>query len=133
MPVGYSGTPLLKKLGFKKGFSIKLINEPDDYYSFFQDWPEDVIVSRKKPYDAIHIFSKEKAELTRFLKNIKTQLKPAGMVWISWPKKASKVVTDLDGGIVRKLGIANDLVDVKVCAVSKIWSGHKFVIPVKDR
>jgi len=56
MPVGYSGTPLLKKLGFKKGFSIKLINEPDDYYSFFQDWPEEVIVSGKKPYDAIHIF-----------------------------------------------------------------------------
>ena len=79
------------------------------------------------------VFTKSKSELTKEFKRISKQLSPAGMLWVSWPKKSSGVSTDLDENIVRQIGLAAGLVDVKVCAVTEVWSGLKFVRRVKDR
>lgn len=132
---GYSATPLLKKLGIKPGFHLFIHNPPKAYFDWLSPLPEDVQVkaSLKGGLDFIHIFTKEKKEFeAQFLKAVKC-LKKAGMLWISWPKKASKVETDLDENIIRDFGLKNGLVDVKVCAVDDVWSGLKFVIRVKDR
>ena len=80
-----------------------------------------------------HFFTKSEEELQGKILNLKSQLKPTGMLWISWPKKASKVPTDIDDGIVRSIGLKSGLVDVKVCAVDEVWSGLKFVFRLKDR
>jgi hypothetical protein len=85
------------------------------------------------PLDFAMIFIKSQAELKKQFSHFARQLTPAGMLWISWPKKTSGVITDLDENIVRKIGLEAGLVDVKVCAVSEVWSGLKFVIRVKDR
>ena len=132
---GYSGTPLAKKLGIKNGFKVKFINPPDDYFSLFTDLPDDLIeiASTNTKKDFIHYFTTSVAELEKQIKQLKAEIEQNGMIWISWPKKSAKVETDLDGNIVRETGLNSGLVDIKVCAVSEIWSGLKFVIPVKDR
>ena len=132
---GYSGTPLAKKLGIKNGFKVKFINPPDDYFSLFTDLPDDLIeiASTNTKKDFIHYFTTSVAELEKQIKQLKAEIEQNGMIWISWPKKSAKVDTDLDGNIVRETGLNSGLVDIKVCAVSEIWSGLKFVIPVKDR
>ena len=132
---GYSGTPLAKKLGIKPGFRIKLINPPDNYMQLFTDMPaelyfEDDEVSKK---DLIHFFTRQKDELLARLPMLKTQIKPDGMIWVSWPKKASKVITDVTEDIIRNHALTIGLVDIKVCAIDETWSGLKLVIPVKDR
>jgi len=132
---GYSGTPLAKKLGIKNGFKVKFINPPDDYFSLFTDLPDDLIeiANTNTKKDFIHYFTTSVAELEKQIKQLKAEIEQNGMIWISWPKKSAKVDTDLDGNIVRETGLNSGLVDIKVCAVSEIWSGLKFVIPVKDR
>ena len=132
---GYSGTPLAKKLGIKKGFKIKIINEPDDYFSLFDDFPDDltIITDNKTKKDFIHYFVSSASSLEKEIKQLKQEIEQDGTIWISWPKKEAKVETDLNGNIVREIGLKNGLVDIKVCAVNNIWSGLKFVIPVKDR
>lgn len=132
---GYSGTPLAKKLGIKEGYTISVINAPKDYMSLFSDLPEHLewVNSRKVKKNFIHYFTDDRTQLERDLPELKDEIVENGMIWISWPKKASNVPTDLDGNIVREVGLRNGLVDIKVCAVSEIWSGLKFVIPVKDR
>lgn len=85
------------------------------------------------PLDFVHLFTKSRTELEREMKRVSKMLAPAGMLWISWPKKASGVATDLTENIIRETGLALGLVDVKVCAVTDVWSGLKFVIPVKNR
>ena len=132
---GYSGTPLAKKLGIKNGFKVKFINPPDDYFSLFTDLPDDLIeiASTNTKKDFIHYFTTSVAELEKQINQLKAEIEQNGMIWISWPKKSAKVETDLDGNIVRETGLNSVLVDIKVCAVSEIWSGLKFVIPVKDR
>jgi Protein of unknown function (DUF3052) len=87
----------------------------------------------QEPCDFAMIFVKSKADLKKNLSRLSTQLAPAGMLWVSWPKKASGVLTDLREDDVRRIGLAVGLVDIKVCAVNEVWSGLKFVIPVKDR
>jgi hypothetical protein len=87
----------------------------------------------KAPLDFAMLFTKSQTELTREFKRISKRLASTGMLWVSWPKKSSGVATDLDGNIVREIGLAAGLVDVKVCAVTEIWSGLKFVRRVKDR
>jgi hypothetical protein len=133
--VGYSGTPLAKKLGIKNGLIIKIVNQPEGYFDLFGDLPSDlqIIEDNEKPKDFIHYFSKDVSQLEQDIESLKNQLEQNGMIWISWPKKSSKVKTDLNGNIVREIGLQNGLVDIKVCAVNEIWSGLKFVIPVKDR
>jgi hypothetical protein len=132
---GYSGTPLAKKLGIKAGFEIKLVNAPDHYFDLFTDLPGDLKFkddpTTKK--DLIHFFTRQEEEYIKTLPLLKEQIKPNGIIWVSWPKKASKIITDITEDTIRNYAIKIGLVDIKVCAVDEIWSGLKLVIPVKDR
>ena len=132
---GYSGTPLSKKLGFKSGFKIRLINEPDYYFKLFPNLLTDLVILEdpgiKK--DIIHYFTKEISELERDIMLLKVEIEQNGSIWISWPKKSSKVATNVTEDLIRNLALTSGLVDVKVCAVDEIWSALKLVIPVKDR
>lgn len=132
MTAGYSQTPLAKKLGIKAGFKIKLVNEPAHYCNLLTDLPDIVAGSRGKK-DFIHFFSTSLAEVNKVLPKLKNEIVPGGMIWVSWPKKASGIVTDVTEDRIRDIGLSCGLVDIKVCAVDEIWSGLKFVIPVKDR
>jgi hypothetical protein len=132
---GYSGTPLAKKLGIKSGFNIRLINTPEHYFTLFTDLPGDLQINNDSLglKDFIHFFTKEKEEYTNALVALKSQIKSNGMIWVSWPKKSSKVITDITEDIIRNFALQNGLVDIKVCAVDEVWSGLKLVIPVNDR
>lgn len=134
-PTGYSGTPLAKKLGIKPGFTIRLVNQPDHYFQLFANLPEQVtiVAEKKSKKQFIHYFTKQACELAKDMALLKNEIQPDGMIWISWPKKASKVPTDISEDLIRKLALENGLVDIKVCAVDEVWSGLKLVIPVKDR
>lgn len=131
---GYSGTTLAKKLGIKNGFHISLINAPEYYFELFTDLPTDLYFEDKETVkiDLIHFFTKSKDEYIRLLPGLKDRIKPNGIIWASWPKKASKVPTDITEDIIRNFAIQTCLVDIKVCAVDDTWSGLKLVIPVKD-
>lgn len=134
---GYSGTPLVKKLGIKPGFKVLLIGAPDHYLvETLGPLPADVAlleVAIDGEMDFVQYFTKSSAELESAFPRLKAMLKPNATLWVSWPKKASKVPTDLDGNVVRRLGLEGGLVDVKVCAVDEVWSGLKFVYRLKDR
>ena len=131
---GYSGTPLIKKLGIKEGFKISLYNQPDYYFSLFTDFPSGVkIINNKTKGDFIHYFVKEAKQLLKDFIKLKNQIEQNGMIWISWPKKSSKVETDITEDVIRNIALRNGLVDIKVCAVDETWSALKLVIPVKDR
>ena len=132
---GYSGTPLPKKLGIKKEFNVALIGMPADVRAELRDALAECRITKDLtgPLEFIHLFSKSRVELEREMKRASKALAPAGMLWISWPKKSSGVPTDLTENIIRQTGLAIGLVDVKVCAVTDVWSGLKFVIPVKNR
>lgn len=135
MSTAYSTTPLAKKLGIKPGYVIRIINEPPHYFTLFADWPADVIPAenKKEPKHLIHLFARELAVVKKEIPLLKREITQNGIIWISWPKKTSKVVTDITEDLIRQIAIASGLVDVKVCAVDEIWSGLKLVIPVKDR
>jgi len=132
---GYSGTPLAKKLGIKPGFNIKLINAPEYYFSLFTDLPGDINTKGDdhSSMDFIHFFPKSEDEYFNKLPELKKLLKQDGMIWVSWPKKSAKIITDITEDKIRNFALKNGLVDIKVCAVDEIWSGLKLVIPVKDR
>jgi hypothetical protein len=132
---GYSGTPLPKKLGIKDGYRVALIGMPGEIRTDLKEALSKCRISNDfaPALDFIHIFTKSHVELEREMKRAAKALAPAGMVWISWPKKSSGVATDLTEDTIRATGLALGLVDVKVCAVTDVWSGLKFVIPVKDR
>lgn len=132
---GYSGTPLAKKLGIKNGFHIRLINAPENYPMLFTDLPTELYFENEAAakIDFIHLFTKSKDEYTALLPLLKECIKSNGVIWVSWPKKASKVPTDITEDIIRNFALQTGLVDIKVCAVDDIWSGLKLVIPVKDR
>ena len=131
---GYSGTPLVKKLGIKSGFNIAFVNAPRDYANEL-DLPPEVSINSlpAKPLDFAQLFVKSEAELKTKFSVYAKRLKASGMLWVSWPKKSSGVSTDLSDNLVREIGLAAGLVDVKVCAVDEVWSGLKFVIRLKDR
>lgn len=133
---GYSGTPLIKKLGIKPGFAILIKNAPTEYWDWIAPLPEDLTVvqrSRKEGVDFIHLFVKQRKLFEKEFVKVKNQLRKTGMLWVSWPKKSSKVPSDLDETIIRKYGLSKGLVDVKVCAVDETWSGLKFMYRIKDR
>ncbi len=132
---GYSNTPLAKKLGIKENTVIKLINQPENYFDLFSDFPPDVQITSdsKTKKDLIHYFTKSASLLQSDIRQLRMEIKENGMIWISWPKKASKIETNLNGNLVREIGLKNDLVDVKVCAVDDVWSGLKFVIRLANR
>jgi len=132
---GYSGTPLVQKIGIKSGDRLLLLNPPAGFEKELAPLPGDVKLATPKaaPLNVAICFAPNRKELDRALPAVKPKLAQNGMVWVGWPKKASKVPTDLDENIIRDIGLALGLVDVKVCAINDIWSGLKFVIPVKDR
>jgi len=138
---GYSGTPLPAKLGLKDGMTAAFIALPADLGDLadaarfssvdrLADWSE--ISGTTLKYDAVHAFTRRRAEIEDRLGDVQSAIKRDGMVWVSWPKKASKVPTDVTEGVVRTEALKLDLVDVKVAAVNEIWSGLKLVIR-KDR
>ena len=112
-----------------------LVNEPANLRSLLGELPEDVsfVDQSSSPVDYIHFFTKEKTELLAQIGTLKSAIKKDGLLWISWPKKASKVPTDVTEALVRETGLNAGLVDVKICAVDEIWSGLKFVYRLKDR
>jgi len=132
---GYSGTPLPKKLGIKDGFHVRLVDAPYEVISELKLTLErcSKVNDSKSAIDFAMVFTKSGAALTKDFKRLTKQLSPAGMLWVSWPKKTSGVPTDLNENIVREIGLAAGLVDVKVCAVTEVWSGLKFVRRLKDR
>ncbi len=132
---GYSGTPLPKKLGIKDGLRAVFIAAPADVRAELKTSLAGCTVAKdlSRTLDFAMIFTKSKSELAQEFARVSKQLAPAGMLWISWPKKSSGVATDLDENVVRSIGLAAGLVDVKVCAVTDVWSGLKFVRRVKDR
>jgi hypothetical protein len=129
---GYSGTPLPKKLGIKPGFRVRLASAPPDVRAELRDALADCI-DEERALDFAMLFTKSRPELRKEFPQIAKSLTPAGMLWVSWPKKSSGVATDLDENVVREIGLAAGLVDVKVCAVTDVWSGLKFVRRLKDR
>lgn len=132
---GYSGTPLAKKLGFKAGFRVALRGAPADYADLVSPLPEGVKLARRvtRDHDLIHAFVDRAADLERGLPAWMERIRPEGMIWISWPKTASKVPTDVTEDVVRRVALPLGLVDVKVCAVTEVWSGLKLVIRKERR
>jgi hypothetical protein len=129
-PVGYSGTPLPKKLGIQPGMKYLAINAPPEFHDWLGELPEhaQVVAQASPPFAAVHVFVTEKEELTCFLRDYRRQLEPAGFIWVSWPKKAAKVKTNITEDVIRVVALPLDFVDIKVCAVSAVWSGLKLVI-----
>ena len=134
-PSGYSGTPLAKKLGIKEGYKIRLVHQPDHYFALFTDMPENVkfLTDKKSSKNLVHYFTKEIKDLQRDITALRNEIFPNGSLWISWPKKAAKVETNVTEDAIRRIALSNGLVDIKVCAVDETWSGLKLVIPLKDR
>jgi hypothetical protein len=131
---GYSGTPLEKKLGIKPEFDVAFVNAPENFVKQLSLPPGVKLksISRSKDLDFIHVFVKNQNALTTAFEYSR-KMKPNGMLWVSWPKKTSGVPTDVNENLVREVGLAAGLVDVKICAVDEIWSGLKFVYRLKDR
>lgn len=132
---GYSKRSLVEKLGIKAGSNIIILNAPDGYDKTLGELPADVFVapSLASTVGFIQFFSKEREELDKTFPALKQAIAHDGMLWISWPKGASKIATDLNENVIREIGLQNGLVDVKVIAVDEVWSGLKFVYRVKDR
>ena len=132
MAAGYSGTPLPKKLGIKPGHRLLLLSAPEE---FELDVPEDVKVGRaaRGKADVIVSFHTERADLAKRMPKLRAVMEPAAGLWIAWPKRASKVPTDLTEDVVRELALANTLVDNKVAALDEKWSGLRLVIRLRDR
>ena len=132
---GYSGTPLAKKLGFKPGMTMRIVDAPTEYRDWLTDLPDDCRLSArsKPPFQAVHLFSMTCAQLQQQLPRLREQLQADGFLWVSWPKRAAKVPTDITEDTVRALALPLGFVDIKVCAVNEVWSGLKLVIRKSER
>ena len=136
MPVaGYSGTPLLKKLGIKPEMKLLLKNQPADYFALLEADVRDQRCKKNETPDLIHLFVKTNKEFEAEMTKLKPIFKknPNLIIWISWYKKSANIPTDITEDVIRNYALRNDLVDVKVCAVSDIWSGLKLVVPLAKR
>ena len=132
---GYSGTPLVKKLGIRPNERIAALHAPDHYEELLDGLPEGATIVDRVPAKAafVHLFVTERAEMAKTLSTLRTKLDDAGMAWVSWPKKASKVPTDVTEDVIREVALPLGFVDVKVCAVDEKWSGLKLVIRRENR
>ena len=132
---GYSGKPLMQELGIKPGFCIFVSGAPASYPDIVGELPEGatLAVRLEAPLDMVHLFATKSDGLVAALKRYRAAVAPHGMVWVSWPNKASGIATDLSDVVVRKTALPLGLVDVKVCAIDATWSGLKFVIPRDQR
>ena len=127
---GYSERPLTSKLGIKAGSEVRVEGAPANYRELLGRLPDGVTFGDRltAETDMVHLFSVSREELERKLQHYRYQIKPAAMVWVSWPKKASKAPTDITEDVVREIALPLGLVDVKVCAVDRTWAGLKLVI-----
>lgn len=127
---GYSGTPLAKKLGIKPGCRIHPLNAPSDYRKLLEPLPNEVRFESdaNAATDIVHVFETQRDRLARTLVDRRQQLSADAAIWVSWPKKSSRVVTTITEGTIRTLALPLGFVDVKVCAVSDVWSGLKLVV-----
>lgn len=132
---GYSGTPLVRKLGIKSGERIVVINAPKNYAALLRDLPDGAQIRTQRSADArfVHLFTTKRAELARELKRLRKQLDEGGTLWISWPKKSSGVRCDVTEDVIRAEALPLGFVDVKVCAVDETWSGLKLMIRRTER
>jgi Protein of unknown function (DUF3052) len=132
---GYSGKSIVQKLGIKPGFRIFAGGAPTAYCDIVGQLPAGTIMASnlKAPIDVVHLFATQAAGLAGNLSDCRDAIAPDGMVWVSWPKKASGTATDLSDVVVRDIALALGLVDVKVCAIDETWSGLKFVIRKGER
>jgi hypothetical protein len=134
--IGYSGTPLAKKLDIKPRTKLVAVGDvPDEYKKWLAPLPEGatIIGKGKPPLEAVHVFVTKRADLAKHLEHLRTSLVPDGYVWVSWPKRASKVPTNITEDVIREVALPMGFVDIKVCAVSEVWSGLKLVIRVSER
>lgn len=132
---GYSGTPLVKKLGFKTGWRVAAISAPRGYRRMLGRLPAglSLITTSGGLLNAIHFFVKRRSALERSLPRLVRRIIKEGMIWVSWPKGSSGVKTDLNENIIRTIGLGYGLVDIKVVAVDETWSGLKFVYRRRNR
>ena len=128
--VGYSGTPLAKKLGYAEDFRAHVKNAPAEYPGLLKPIPDGVKFEKKlsEATDLVHLFVTRKSDLEKELKALRKGIRADAMAWISWPKKSSRVPTDITEDTIRAVALPLGFVDVKVCAVSEVWSGLKLVI-----
>ena len=134
-PAGYSGTPLLKKLGIQPGTKLQVVNAPPDYFRLLETDLSDQIVGKSEVPDLVHLFVKENKEFEAGMKKLEPHLKKNRnmVIWVSWYKKSAGIATDITEDVIRNYALKNGLVDIKVCAVSDIWSGLKLVVPKAER
>jgi hypothetical protein len=129
---GYSVTPLLKKIGIKENMRVMLIHAPENYFGLLEKNITDQFCKKNEKPDFIHLFAKTIKVFETEMRKLNS-IKPTASIWISWYKKSSGIPTDLTEDIIRNYALQNDLVDIKVCAVSDVWSGLKLVVPVAKR
>lgn len=130
---GYSGTPLPEKLGLKPGQRVHLSAAPDGFAASLGPLPAQARLAARGAFDLAVCFVRNARELSAALEKARVRLDPAGALWIGWPKKASKISTDVSEPVIRAAALACGLVDVKVCAIDEVWSGLKLVVRRKDR
>jgi hypothetical protein len=132
---GYSGTPLVRKLGIAPNEFMVALNAPDHYRDLLEDLPEGVTITERVPAKPkfVHLFETSRGALETRLNALRNKLDDAGMLWVSWPKKAAKVPTDITEDVIRAVALPLGYVDVKVCAVDATWSGLKLVIRRENR
>jgi len=127
---GYSGTPLPRKLGIKENAGVLIINAPDNYRTLVTPLPDGVrfMARVSNTTDLIHGFYTQRAELRKSLSSLRTRIRPDAVVWVSWPKKASRVPTDIVEDTIREIALPMGYVDIKVAAFDEVWSALKLVI-----
>jgi hypothetical protein len=132
---GYSGTPLAKKLGIKPGGTLFPLGAPDHYRALIAPLPEGVTIASDltADVDVVHLFVTTRGQLASWLRHCLDAMRQDVAIWVSWPKKASKVATEVTEDVVRELALPLGLVDIKVCAVDDVWSGLKLVIRKENR
>ena len=127
---GYSGTPLARKLGIKPGHRVQVHGAPDDYARLLAPLPESVVFARRAgaDVDVAHVFATAREDLAKRLASLRKALRADAALWVSWPKRASKVATTITEDTIRELALPLGYVDIKVCAVDAVWSGLKLVV-----
>jgi hypothetical protein len=132
---GYSGTPLLKKLGIKEDHRVKLVHAPEDYFDWLGADISAQICGPKQSPDFIHLFAADRATFEKSMRSLAPfwRKNPQVAIWVSWYKKSSGIATDLTEDVIRNYALGNGLVDIKVCAVTDRWSGLKLVVPLNKR
>ncbi len=132
---GYSGTPLARKLGIKEDHRVAFVSAPRDFPATLGELPDGVTVKRRatRPLDVAVLFVTRRADLERRFPRLAEAIEPAGGLWVAWPKRASGVETELAEDDAREVGLANGLVDNKVCAIDDVWSGLRLVRRLRDR